>query len=63
MVLKIYLRYNKNERPKRTCHSFLKKWLNTIENSWCQIQSMNVLRVIYGLDFAYSPRGLCPNHF
>ena len=34
--------------------------VNRSGRSWYQIQSMNVLRVFYGLDFAYSPRGPRP---
>ena len=37
------------------------KWLNRSGNFWYQIESMNVLRVNYGLDFAISPRGPCPS--
>ena len=52
-----------DERPKWACHTFLEKWLNRFGNFWYQIESMNVLRVNYGLDFAFSPRGPCPSPF
>ena len=57
------LKYNKNERPKWTCNAVLRKRLNRSGNFWFQIESMNVLRVNYGLDFAFSPRGPCPRPF
>ena len=60
LAFHLYIIY---ERPKWTCHTFLEKWLNRFGNFWYQIESMNVLRVNYGLDFAFSPRGPCPRPF
>ena len=57
-----HLKY-KNERPKWTCNAVLRKRLNRSGNFWFQIESMNVLRVNYGLDFAFSPRGPCSRPF
>ena len=57
------LLYIIDERPKWTCDTFLEKWLNRFEFFWYKIESMNVLRVNYGLDFALSPRGPCPRPF
>ena len=57
----LYLKYNKNGEPKWTCHAFLGKWLNRSGKFWYQIESMDFLPVIYGLDFAYSPRDSCPS--
>ena len=49
------------ERPKWTIPTFLRKRLNRSGRFWYQIKSMDVLRVICGLDFAYSPRGPRPS--
>ena len=51
------------KKPKWTWDTFLEKWLNGSGNFWYQIESMNVLHVNYGLDFAFSPRGPCPRPF
>ena len=57
------LKYNKNERPKWTCDTFLRKRLNRYGNFWYQIESMNVLHVIMFSDFAFTSRGPCPSSF
>ena len=49
------------ERPKWTCHTFLGKRLNRSVRFLHQNMCMVVIRVVYGLDFAFSPRVSCPS--
>ena len=55
------LEYDNKERPKWTSNAFLGKLLNRSRKFWYQVKSIDVLRVIHGLDFAYSPRGAHPS--
>ena len=57
------LKYNKNERPKRTCPHFLRKWLELFHSFRYYLIVLCVLEVIMTFGSTPTPMGASPSHF